>query len=320
MWIIFYTGSAGMCRWIIIALLVAINSTGCFAQASPVKSVVIGTMQNRPNALLSLNPPGNDQGLLIPQLTTLQRLSMRPNSPGEDGLLIFDMTEKLFYYWKTGAWVSMNSEPSSFTWTGDLTGAYTHPNVSRLQGNAVAAVALGGTDAGKVLTWDGTQWLPALPVNAAPRYAMIDPAAFTNLRRSDKKDKDNIIMFDDNSTFVTTIKKREGPFIIAPLNLPDGATIQQVTVYYMDRDAEDILLNIYRKTPTGGNEAVISWTSSGSSASIQNVPLAPAGGREVIDNSNYSYRIVVRLDQSGDVTTSDDATLRLYAVRVKYLP
>ena len=46
------------------------------AQSQPSKSVAIGTLVDRPNAILILNPPNHDQGILIPQLTTAQRLAM----------------------------------------------------------------------------------------------------------------------------------------------------------------------------------------------------------------------------------------------------
>jgi len=66
--------------------------------------MVIGTnVTNRPHAILVLNPPGSDQGFLLPQLTTTERNGITPTS-AEEGLVVFDITEKSFYYWKEGAW------------------------------------------------------------------------------------------------------------------------------------------------------------------------------------------------------------------------
>ena len=346
----------------------------CTAAVAQVgKSVVIGAMIDRPNALMVMNPPDGNQGFLAPQITTAKRLSMQPTSPQEDGLLLFDTTEKSFYFWKDNSWVKgLGVEASSFTaydpltyklsvggsndvdlnnlkevpsisgnagkflttdgtsivWGmpsvgGDLSGIYPAPSVARLQGNPITPGTLTPGDAGKLLVWNGTQWTPQLVAGASPvsQYVMIDPSEFTNLRRSDKKDKDNIIMFDDNSTYVTTIRKDEGPEIIAPLQIPHGATLEEVTLYYMDREIKNIVFNVFRKTPTGGNQAVISpWSSTGNSGAIQTSLHTPITGNDIVDNSNYTYRIVVSLDQSNDVNDSNDADLRVYAVKIRYRP
>lgn len=68
------------------------------------KSMVIGTLIDRPNALLVINPPGKNQGFLLPQLSTAERISISPSSPDDDGLVVFDKTEKAFYYWNNGSW------------------------------------------------------------------------------------------------------------------------------------------------------------------------------------------------------------------------
>ena len=56
---------------VILPLVVSLT-----ALSQPSKSVAIGTLVDRPNAILILNPPNHDQGILIPQLTTAQRLAM----------------------------------------------------------------------------------------------------------------------------------------------------------------------------------------------------------------------------------------------------
>jgi len=68
-------------------------------------SVVIGSKTTRPNALLIVNPQQSDQGVLLPQLSTGQRMSMKPSSPSEDGLIVFDSNLKSYFYWSDGGWV-----------------------------------------------------------------------------------------------------------------------------------------------------------------------------------------------------------------------
>jgi hypothetical protein len=75
------------------------------AQPTAKKSVVIGKMTTKENALLILNPPDADQGIILPQLSTVQRMSLKPNSPSEDGLIVFDTNLKSYHYWSDGAWV-----------------------------------------------------------------------------------------------------------------------------------------------------------------------------------------------------------------------
>ncbi|HYG20953.1 MAG TPA: hypothetical protein VD816_18575, partial [Ohtaekwangia sp.] len=91
-------------------LIISISIAATFAivhgaQAQDKKSVVIGNLISRPNAILILNPLDGDQGFLLPQLRTSQRISINPVSPDDDGLMVFDVDEKSFYYWKENAWV-----------------------------------------------------------------------------------------------------------------------------------------------------------------------------------------------------------------------
>ncbi|MEQ9301999.1 MAG: hypothetical protein RIF33_25695 [Cyclobacteriaceae bacterium] len=80
----------------------------CLSQAVWAQnSVGIGTETPNPNAVLELVSPGSNQGLLIPTLTTAQRnaTSFTTNlSTSESGLLVFDISEGLFYYWLTDSW------------------------------------------------------------------------------------------------------------------------------------------------------------------------------------------------------------------------
>jgi hypothetical protein len=73
-------------------------------------SVVIGSMTSRPNALLIVNPQNSDQGVLLPQLSTGQRLSLKPASPAEDGLIVFDKNLNEYFYWSGGQWTKFRHE------------------------------------------------------------------------------------------------------------------------------------------------------------------------------------------------------------------
>lgn len=88
---------------------VAFSLTAMIAQPKRA-SVVIGSMTTKPNALLIVNPPNADQGVLLPQLSTGQRMSMKPTSPDENGLIVFDKTRKSYYYWSDGEWLRLQHE------------------------------------------------------------------------------------------------------------------------------------------------------------------------------------------------------------------
>ena len=80
------------------------------AQPGDKKSVVIGSMTSKPNALLIVNPQNSDQGVLLPQLSTGQRMSLKPSSPSEDGLIVFDTNAKSYFYWSNGGWTKLYAE------------------------------------------------------------------------------------------------------------------------------------------------------------------------------------------------------------------
>jgi hypothetical protein len=423
--------------------VLVISLLTCRSVFSQKKSVVIGSMVDHPNAILILNPPDANQGVLFPQITTANRLLIQPSSPTDNGLLVFDSTEKSFYYWKDNAWVKGLGDPpiaqdlslsgntlsisegssinladvtaagqvsgllsnlvigsntivsssiqdgavgtadlanlsitqakidngavtsaklANTTVTpsiygtatqvpqftvdaqgritnaanviisgvtpggnagGDLSGTYPSPLVSKLQGNQVSPGILGVADAGKLLIWNGAQWVPQIVSGTSPvvQSYTIDPADFINLRRGDRRDKDNMLIFDDNNTFVTVNLKGDGLSIISPIHLPQGATIQQIILYYMDKDVRNFTFGVYRKNLAGVNDNIItSWTSSANSPTILSSNHIPLPAKNVIDNNLYSYRLVVKFDPSDDTVDSNDADQRIYAVQIKYVP
>ena len=87
-------------------------------QAHAQNSVGIGTENSNNNAVLELVSPNNNQGFLVPRLTSVQRLDMASNlATSENGLLVYDSEENKFYYWQNGSWSAIESG-SAFT-SGD---------------------------------------------------------------------------------------------------------------------------------------------------------------------------------------------------------
>lgn len=82
------------------------------------KSVVIGAMTTKSNALLIINPQQSDQGVLLPQLTSAQRLAIKPSST-ENGLIVFDENDQSYYYWSNGSWKKIDTQRESRFYTLD---------------------------------------------------------------------------------------------------------------------------------------------------------------------------------------------------------
>ena len=81
----------------------------------------VGINTDLPNsrAVLDLHSPTNDQGLLVPRLSTLQRTAQAFTSrlgASENGLLIFDTDEKLFYYWMHPSWRVIDQGAGGTAW------------------------------------------------------------------------------------------------------------------------------------------------------------------------------------------------------------
>ena len=241
--------------------LVALAAAG---QQAGKRSVVIGSMTTKPNALLIINPPNSDQGALLPQLSSVQRLALKPSSPAEDGLIVFDTNVQSYYYWSNGSW-------------------------SKLDGNARAGI-----------------------------YS-IDPASFRGLKSGSPLES-NLALFEMDNTFVTVIRDGAGEKIIAPVELPHGASIKEMTVYYMDNDAENIHIELFRENLAGGSESMLGWTSSGTVPSVRSESFSAFNGMEKIDLENYRYRIIVTFDLQPDdiIDQPSQAQQRIYGVKIKY--
>jgi hypothetical protein len=188
--------------------------------------------------------------------------------------------------------------------------------VTKLQSRDIAATAPG---AGEALVWNGTAWAPqAITVTPTTQYYAIDPANFTALQPTNDN-KTITGFFEGNNTFVTANDK--GDQLIAPVNLPHNASIDGVTVYYLNNDVlllGTIKITLYRKSFTGGNQQLATTTVGLSlTDATVNLPAVPAGSR-IVDNSTYSYRIVVELTDSATGVGALDTVQRIYGIRIQY--
>ena len=108
-------------------------------------TVGIGTATPNTNSVLDLVSPGGNQGVLLPRVSNAQRTAMTASlTNAENGLIVFDTDDNLFYHWVNSAWISgLGSFPN--TAGGDLTGTFPDPvirddavNSLKIQDGAVA--------------------------------------------------------------------------------------------------------------------------------------------------------------------------------------
>lgn len=248
----------------LLTISVVVYSLTAFAQPQR-KSVVIGSMTEKPNAILIVNPQNSDQGVLLPQLSNGQRMSMKPSSPTEDGLLVFDVQSQSYFFWSNGNWVKLGTQRHS-------------------------------------------------------RYYSVDPASFRELKAENNIRHNNIVIFESDNSFITVSRSGIGEEIMAPLNLPHGSVLDEITIYYMDNHSNDLKVEVVRRSFLGKPDNIISWESSGQSGEIKSQSFSTFKGKETLDLENYTYRVIVKFDLNNDETVASpsEAKQRLYGIRIKY--
>jgi len=89
---------------ILTSILLIVSATWSFAQN---KTLGVGTSTPNPNAALHVESPGNNQGFIMPRLTTVQRTGLAGLLTATDsGLMLYDTDEKVLYIWDGSAWKS----------------------------------------------------------------------------------------------------------------------------------------------------------------------------------------------------------------------
>jgi hypothetical protein len=115
-----HRSSMGIIRSILV-------SAGCLyaCYCTAQNNVGIGTLTPDPSAVLEVTSPSNSQGVLVPRLTSAQRLAIPAPA---NGLLVYDTNLDCFYYYvqATASWTSLCAStvtgPTGATGTAGATG------------------------------------------------------------------------------------------------------------------------------------------------------------------------------------------------------
>lgn len=154
-------------KMIYLLVLALICSTGAFSQ-----NVGINNYNLSPDPSAMLDVYSTDKGILIPRMRSSDRQGI--SSPAE-GLLVYDVDAKSFWYYLSGAWKEIPNTAYLMTpggpALGDLYGTYPAPSVGKIQNLEVAA---GVPFDHQVMKWDAlnNRWQGLndslfLPYNAA---------------------------------------------------------------------------------------------------------------------------------------------------------
>ena len=77
------------------------------------KTLGVGISLPNPNAALHVESPTNNQGFLMPRLTTAQRTSISPLSISDVGLMVYDTDAKNVFTWDGTTWRNTNGSAGS---------------------------------------------------------------------------------------------------------------------------------------------------------------------------------------------------------------
>jgi hypothetical protein len=120
-----------------ILLLITFSLFSIFIHAQ--NNVGIGTTSPNAKAILELS--ANDKGLLVPRVTTVQRLAIIPTP---EALLVYDTDVSCFFFWNATIWVNMcNSGATGPTGPQGNIGATGAQGIQGIQGNVGTTGAQG---------------------------------------------------------------------------------------------------------------------------------------------------------------------------------
>ncbi|MEQ8879072.1 MAG: hypothetical protein RLQ12_05545 [Cyclobacteriaceae bacterium] len=253
-------------------------------------SVGIGIENPNPNAILHLVSPGSNQGLLIPTVTTSQRNSLfftGKLSSSDNGLLVFDLTDKTFYYWQDTGWQSLSAGNQSLEYD-PLTNQLTLTGGSSIDLSALATTDwndLKNTPEGFL---DGTDEVD--DADADPTNEIQDLSISGNLLR---------ITNNDNATVIDL-------GAISGSDNQDLLFIEGVISLTGDPDATMIDLS--------GYDSDVSDDFDGQFSSLTGVPADLADGDQVEDadaDPTNELQTITTNNSPGNITLSGDTTLNL---------
>ncbi len=103
-------------------------------------------------------------------------------------------------------------------------------------------------------------------------------------------------------------------YMHTPVNLPDGAQITSLELYFYDNVADQsIQARLFRNNPGAGSRTELAWAQPPAGAPGFSSIVQSLATPEVVNNRNYDYEIEVYWS-----TASSGSALRLLAAKVRF--
>jgi len=137
-------------------------------------------------------------------------------------------------------------------------------------------------------------------------------ANYDNTEMVNWYDDDDDIVYRGTYAYISSGVAAYASNIGCGVRLPQGATITELRAWVYDNDAGGIVWVYLERHTNGGGTATMASVSAADSGSVQNLATTTIT-TPVVDNANYSYRIMVYLGPSAVGTN-----IRFYNVRLTY--
>jgi hypothetical protein len=111
-----------------------------FLSLSQTGNVGINTSNPHPNSILEM--VSSEKGLLIPRMTSAERVLINPSS-GAEGLMVYDNTTSSFWYWNNFQWVEISAGTQGSTGPTGAQGIQGLDGLTGLQGMTGSTGAVG---------------------------------------------------------------------------------------------------------------------------------------------------------------------------------
>ena len=269
----------------------------------------------------------NDDGGLVPALTfdlptsvlsiengNMVDLSSLVNNPEDELINSIELQNNQLTVSEAGAVKSLDM--GLLELNGDIAGTLQSAKVQAIHGYPVNAT---DPQPGDKLVFDGTSWSleSVTPVATGPEYYSVAPGDFVALYKDDVAvERNNSLIFSSDNSFVTIRHNDIGQMLMAPVHLPQGAKVNELTAHYFDDHTPNLTIS-FVEVPIGGPMNILDQATSNENRPEKSTRVLSPNA--TIDNLNFTYAVLVEMDVTSETRNpDDDAEQGIYGVVIQY--